>query len=45
MTTWTFKTVEKDGTTAYSSAMRKDRALEFICDLLIGSNDSCARNL
>lgn len=35
METWTFKTAEKDGHTGYSSAMSKDRALEFICDLLI----------
>lgn len=34
MTTWTFKTVEKDGKTGYSSAMTKERALSFIRDLL-----------
>lgn len=34
METWTFKTREKDGTTGYSSAMSRERALEFICDLL-----------
>lgn len=35
MQTWTFKTQEKDGKTGYSSAMSRERALEFICDLLI----------
>lgn len=31
---WTFKTVEKDEKSGYSSAMSKERALEFIADLL-----------
>lgn len=34
MTTRTLKTVEKDRTTGYSSAMTKDRALDFICDFV-----------